>query len=91
MTLIQALRSRLSEVAAHGFNAGMLDSMERQISELKEESQRCEELRTQLSRQVKVTNAKLQEVKDVFKEKKDIIKGFYPQEHWTDYGVLDKR
>lgn len=89
--LIQALRKRLNEVAAHGFTAEMLDKMAKQLEELRRENKKCEDLRAELSKQVKASNEKLQEVKDIFKEKKDIIKGFYPQERWADYGVMDKR
>ena len=36
-------------------------------------------------------NGILSGVKEIFAEKKKIIKGYYPQEEWERYGVMDKR
>lgn len=89
--LIKALRGKLNEVAHLGISAEQLDKMEKQLDELRQASERCEEMRAKLSEQVHESNAKLQEVKQAFIEEKNLIKGFYPQERWIDYGVTDKR
>jgi uncharacterized protein YydD (DUF2326 family) len=89
--LIKAMRTKMDEVAHLGITTEQLDKMEKQLDELRQESQRCEQLRSQLSEQVHKSNEQLQEVKRVFIEKKNIVKGFYPQERWIDFGVADKR
>jgi hypothetical protein len=88
---INAVRKRIPEVQDKGFSNQLLDDMEQQLVKLKDSNMRCDALRAQLAEEVRKTNEILLQVKDVYKEKKNILKGYYPQERWSDYGILDKR
>jgi len=90
-TLIEGLRRNLAEVANKEINAELLNEMEARLGILTEANRECDALREQLSGKVKHMNALLDEVKQTFAEKKKIIKGYYPQEEWARFGVMDKR
>ena len=90
-TLIEGLRNNLAAVADKDINAEMLNEMEARLSVLQEANAECDALREQLSGKVKRMNALLDEVKQAFADKKKIIKGYYPQEEWARFGVMDKR
>jgi|SRR5574344_114213 urease gamma subunit len=89
--LISALKKKYDEVKDKGIKMNDLEEMEHQLEQLKQANAVCEEMRQKLSAQVRHSNDMLDAVKEVFKQKKEIIKGYYPQERWMDYGVQDKR
>lgn len=89
--LIDALKSKYAEVKDKGIRMADLEAMEQQLAELKQANELCEEMRQKLTAQVKHSNNLLNDVKEVFKQKKEVIKGYYPQERWAEYGVQDKR
>ncbi len=90
-TLLRAFREHLSDLIDKGVNAEQLNEMERKLAELKVANETCDRMRDELSHQVKITNALLQDVKENYLEKKKVIKGYYLQEEWSKYGVIDKR
>lgn len=89
--LIDGLRKNLDVLKDKGFNSEELDCMSKELDILKQANEECDAMREQLSSKVKNMNSILTNVKNVFTEKKKIIKGYYPQEEWLKYGVLDKR
>jgi len=90
-TLIKGLRKNLSQLTGKGIAADQLDVMEADLEKLKKANEECDKMRAELSVKVKAMNAILASVKDEFAEKKKVIKGYYPQEQWFNFGVLDKR
>ncbi|MBR2034822.1 MAG: hypothetical protein IJ984_02100 [Prevotella sp.] len=89
--LIDGIRKNLGVLEDKGFNNEELDLMCQELDALKAANDECDAMREQLSAKVKNMNSILTRVKDAFAEKKRIIKGYYPQEEWTRYGVQDKR
>ncbi|MBQ2950274.1 MAG: hypothetical protein IJE12_04410 [Prevotella sp.] len=89
--LIDGIRKNLGVLEDKGFNNEELDLMCQELNALKAANDECDAMREQLSAKVKNMNSILKRVKDVFAEKKRIIKGYYPQEEWIRYGVQDKR
>ena len=90
-TLVNALKHNFSEVSSKGVKMNDLDELINQLEKLQASSKQTDELRERLSEQVHTTNNILVQVKQQFKEIKDIIRLNYPQEKWINYGVLDKR
>ena len=58
---------------------------------LDEANKECDELRALLSEKVRNMNSILIGVKDIYAEKKRIVKGMFPQTEWLRFGVADKR
>lgn len=88
--LIKGLRKHLNETG-RGAVLQELDSMEQAIDALASASEECDRLRAELVPKVKRMNEILGNVKTDYANHKLIIKNNYPQEHWMDYGVPDKR
>ena len=89
--LIGGLRKHLNGGVGGGVTASEIDDMEQTLSELAKANDECERLRAELAPKVKHMNEVLASVKGVYAEKKKLLKGYYPQEQWADYGVPDKR
>lgn len=89
--LIEGLNNNLAEIADKGIVKAELDVMQAELDALAKANEECDALRESLSAKVREVNSKLAVVKDKFAEKKKIIKGNYPQDEWSKYGVLDKR
>lgn len=89
--LIQGLRNNLEIVKGFGFTAKQLDDMERQLDDLAKASEETEAAYAVLDEKRQKMNAILDSAKDIFTEKKKVIKANYPQEKWINFGVQDKR
>ena len=89
--LIQGLRNNLEAVKGFGFTAKQLDDMERQLDDLAKASDETEAAYAVLDEKRKKMNAILDSAKEVFIERKKVIKANYPQEKWINFGVQDKR
>ena len=89
--LIEGLRNHVAELSDKGISVDQLDQMTARLADLKAANEECDALRAELSNKVKNMNKVLLEVKDSFATKKKVIKGYYPQEEWSRYGVMDKR
>lgn len=89
--LIDGLRKNLDALTGKGFCSDELEKMSADLDKLQVASDECDAMREQLSEKVKHVNGILSEVKEIFAEKKKVIKGYYPQEEWIKYGVQDKR
>lgn len=90
-TLLKGIRSNLSELKNKGVDVEGIDQMENDLQRLREANDECDRLREELSVKVKAMNAILSDVKDAFAAKKKSIKGYYMQEEWQRFGVMDKR
>ena len=89
--LIQGLRNNLEVVKGFGFTAKQLDEMESQLAVFAKASEETEAAYAVLDEKRKKMNEILDNVKEVFTEKKKVIKANYPQEKWINFGVQDKR
>ncbi|MBQ8656683.1 MAG: hypothetical protein IJ527_06515 [Prevotella sp.] len=89
--LIEGARKHLNHGVGGGFTPAEIDHMEQALSELAAANAECDRLRAELSPKVKHMNEVLAMVKSAYAEKKKILKGYYPQEQWAEYGVPDKR
>lgn len=89
--LLNGLRNNLAELTGKGISADQLSKMESDIAALKAANTECDKIREQLSARVKAMNAILSDVKETFAEKKKVVKGYYTQEEWNRFGVMDKR
>ena len=68
-----------------------LEDLKIQLEKLQESSKQTDELREKLSAQVHTTNNILAQIKDKYKDIKEVIRVNYPQYEWIKYGVWDKR
>lgn len=91
MTLINALKSKYAEVSEKGIKMDDLEDLKIQLEKFQESSKQTDELREKLSAQVRTTNNILAQIKDKYKDIKEVIRVNYPQYEWIKYGVLDKR
>ncbi len=89
--LIQGLRNNLEAVKGFGFTAKQLDDMEKQLEALAKASEETDAAYAVLDEKRKKMNEILDSAKDVFTERKKVIKTNYPQEKWINFGVQDKR
>lgn len=89
--LIDGLIKNIDALTDKGFCKDELDRMALELKALKIANDECDAMRELLSVKVKKMNSILTNVKEVYAEKKKIIKGYYPQEEWIIYGVQDKR
>lgn len=89
--LVGGLRKHLGAGVGGGITSQEIDEMERMLGELEEANSECERLRAELSPKVKHMNDILAAVKTAYADRKKMLKGYYPQEQWPDYGVPDKR
>ncbi|MDD6392684.1 MAG: hypothetical protein PUG21_00110 [Prevotella sp.] len=90
-SLIEGLRANMSSLPEREINANVLDSMAEELHRLDEANKECDELRALLPEKVRNMNSILIGVKDIYAEKKRIVKGMFPQTEWLRFGVADKR
>ena len=90
-SLIGGYRAHIDELRDKGVNTQQRDKMEADLGRLIAAGEQCDQMRAQLSEQVRQMNEILQTVKDDFLEQKKIVKSAYEQPQWQRYGVLDKR
>ena len=90
-SLVEGLRRHVSEMGERGITSNEINVMEQCIKKLEAANAEVDSLRVQLSPKVKAMNEAMACVKEAYAEKKKTLKGYYPQERWTDYGIPDKR
>lgn len=88
--LIEGLRKHLKGIGG-GVTNEEINAMEQAVSQLEEANAEVDRLREELAPKVKQVNAMMVRVKEAYGEKKKMLKGYYPQERWMEYGVPDKR
>ena len=89
--LIEGLNRNIGELRSKGVRDESLTTMSNDLAALKKMSDECDAIREDLAGKVKKMNEVLKRVKDAFADHKRIVKSNYPQEHWINYGVQDKR
>lgn len=88
---INGLKRHISEMGERGVTNEDITRFENDLVLLEQQSNEVDKLRAELSGKVKHMNETLTTVKSTYSETKRIIKGYYPQERWIDYGIPDKR
>lgn len=88
---INGLKRHISEMGERGVTNDDITKFENDLVLLEQQSNEVDKLRAELSGKVKRMNETLTTVKSTYSETKRMIKGYYPQERWIDYGIPDKR
>ena len=88
---MKGVKRHISEIGERGVTNEEVAKFENNLSILKQQSAEVDKIRAELSEKVKHMNATFMTVKETYSETKKVIKGYYPQERWIDYGVPDKR
>ena len=89
--LVEGLRRHVREMGERGVTNDEIQAMEQAVKELEAVNAEVDSIREQLAPTVSRLKVVMDRVKEAYAEKKKTLKGFYPQERWIDYGVLDKR
>lgn len=89
--LVVGLRKHLETGVGGGVTNEEISQMEQHLKTLQEANAEVDRLRDELSPKVKHMNEVLAAVKAAYTDKKKILKGYYAQEQWADYGIPDKR
>ncbi len=89
--LIAGLRKHISERGEQGVSNQQIHDMEVVLKQLEEANNEVERLREELSPKVKHMNEVLLAAKTAYGDTKKMLKEWYPQERWQEYGIPDKR
>ena len=89
--LIEGLRRHVREMGERGISNTEINEMEKTVAMLSDANAEVDRLRAELTPKVKKMNDLMTIVKASYAESKKTLKGYYPQERWTDYGIPDKR
>jgi hypothetical protein len=89
--LIDGFRKHINELQAKGVTENELKRMESDLEALSAANKECDAIRAEMRAKSQNARKILTDVKEIFVEKKKIIKSNYPQEEWIKYGVTDKR
>ena len=90
-TFVKGVKLHISEIGDRGVTNEEVAKFENNLSILEQQSAEVDKIRAELSEKVKYMNATFMTVKETYSETKKVIKGYYPQERWIDYGIPDKR
>lgn len=90
-TFVKGVKRHISEIGERGVTNEEVAKFEYNLSILEQQSAEVDKIRAELSEKVKYMNATFMTVKETYSETKKVIKGYYPQERWIDYGIPDKR
>ena len=88
--LVEGLRKHLGGIGG-GVTNDEIGQIEQALKELESADAEVDRLREELTPKVKRMNEVLAGVKATYADKKNTLKGYYPQERWADYGIPDKR
>lgn len=90
-TFVKGMRRHISEMGECGVTNEEIAKFENDLVTLEQQSAEVDKIRAELSEKVKRMNETFLTVKETYSEAKKVIKGYYPQERWIDYGIPDKR
>lgn len=90
-TFVKGVKRHISEMGERGVTNEEVAKFENNLSILKQQSAEVDKIRVELSEKVKHMNATFMTVNETYSETKKVIKGYYLQERWIDYGIPDKR
>lgn len=88
---VEGMKRHISETGERGVTNADVEKLEKDMASLAQESGEVDRMRAELSEKVRRMNETLLAVKDSYNETKKVVKCFYPQERWIDYGIPDKR
>ena len=88
---VKGMRRHISEKGERGVTNEEVRKFENDLATLERQSAEVDKMRAELSEKVKRMNGTFTAVKETYSEAKKLIKGYYPQERWMDYGIPDKR
>lgn len=88
---VEGMKRHISETGERGVTNAEVEKLEKDMASLAQQSGEVDRMRAELSEKVRRMNVTLLAVKDSYNETKKVVKGFYPQERWIDYGIPDKR
>lgn len=88
---VKGMRRHISEKGERGVTNEEVRKFENDLATLERQSAEVDKMRAELSEKVKRMNGTFTAVKETYSETKKLIKGYYPQERWMDYGIPDKR
>ena len=88
---VKGMRRHISEKGERGITNEEVRKFENDLATLERQSAEVDKMRAELSEKVKRMNETFTAVKETYSEAKNLIKGYYPQERWIDYGIPDKR
>ncbi len=88
--LIEGLHKHLAGKGG-GVTNKEIGEMEQDIRDLTAANAEVERLREELRPKFKRMNEAMARVKEAYAAKKRVLKGYYTQEHWAEYGIPDKR
>jgi len=88
---MKGLQKHIAEKGEKGITSQEIATIETAIEQLGAINVEVDNIRGDLSEKIRHMNEILNNIKEIYKEKKMIIKGYYPQELWDVYGVPDKR
>ena len=88
---VEGMKRHISETGERGVTNADVEKLEKDMASLAQQSGEVDRMRAELSEKVRRMNETLLAVKDSYNEIKKVVKGFYPQERWIDYGIPDKR
>ena len=89
--LIQGMKRHISEMGECGVTNDVVAKFENDLDILELQSAEVDKIRAELTEKVRRMNETFMTVKETYSETKKVIKGYYPQERWIDYGIPDKR
>lgn len=89
--LIDGFRKNINVLREHGVKDEDLAKMEKDLDALTVANKECDTVRAEMREKSQNSRKILTAVKEVFVEKKKLIKGLYPQEEWIRFGIVDKR
>mgnify|MGYP007101841543 CR=1 FL=1 len=88
--LIEGLRKHVNAQGG-GVTSEEIDSMEQTLKELVMLNEEVDRLRDELAPKVRQLNKAFANLKVAHVSTKKVLKGYYPQEAWAEYGIPDKR
>ena len=88
---VEGMKRHISETGERGVSNAEVEKLEKDMASLAQQSGEVDRFRAGLGVKVRRMNETLLAVKDSYNETKKVVKGFYPQERWIDYGIPDKR
>lgn len=90
-TFAKGMKRHISEMGERGVTNYEIAKFENNLDILELQSAEVDKIRAELTEKVRRMNETFMTVKETYSETKKVIKGYYPQERWIDYGIPDKR
>ncbi len=88
---LKGMKRHISEMKEREVSNRTIAQYEQDLTTLEQQNAEVDKIRAELNAKVKVMNETLMTVKETYTETKKVIKGYYHQERWLDYGITDKR